>query len=1186
MKKFLTILLSILSVIVLACGLAACGGGGTEGEKPGGDQTATEYNVTFNYNYENSPAVTVLKTKDGKVQYIENPARTGYTFVKWCEDAEGETAFDDRTLTADITLYAKWDKNKENYTVTYKVGEEVYDTKEVVEGTEITVISYTTDVDKRFNGWMFNGKEYKAGDSVVVNSNITFTASISNLQSIIFVSGEDILKTVYLAKNETITLPTGAELSLEENFLGWVTSAGSNDLYFGGVEFTLDVSDDLIFYARYGGIYTLSFSLGYEGEGELPDDKSLINGTELTLPSAPEREGYRFDGWYDGTTVYSAEADYVMPASDVTLTAQWVKVYTVTFYYNFEGYDEAYLIVIVDENTRVAQPSNPSIDEHKFVNWYTSESLSATFRFTTRINSDTNIYAAWQHKYFTFTLTEDGEGYYVSHAGAPDFSGIPANSMLIIPKSYNRLPVVSLLPVSFSSDAYGHYIGSMGPLWKLFTINSSGLNSPFTSVLIPDTWTEIPDGAFGLCSTLKRVYFEDDTTITRIGMYVFHMCKALEEFDAPSTVTELGEGAFNNCSALVSMDLSGCTIEEIPYSAFRNCFDLREFKFPKNLKTIGDKAFNSAFIYRTGDMPYTNDAEMNEILENRPNLDKGTTYVDLVIPEGVTYVGMWAFANETAVNDMENDPADTYFDELPVNYNRWGTSGVTYFDFYYSHLKSVVIPSTVQYLGRGAFAWCENLESVEFKQGFGDTDLRDYMFYSTNLKSAVFPEGIVNIEKAAFMRSNVENVSIPSTVKYIGRRAFAYTSNLETVTFGKGIDLKLYYVGETASGNYVLVDSGAIFDHSGIKNIEIPASVDIIPQLMFQTCERLTTVTFEEGSVLTTIRPYAFMNSGLETIKLPETIKAIGAQAFANVQIRELNIPAGLSNGDLSTGTKGGDENRLGWYAFADNKKLEKITFAPDCQLEVLSFRVFQNCTALKEVVLSNNLRSVNGTYAKTAYDNPETKDVVEGTIWTSNAFDGCTALERITVPAGNPYIIAEGYALYSRTTTSGEYVNFDWYSQAEAAGGELNVKDGIVNIYEYLFSNNKHITKLYFPASVKVVGTAACREMTSLEEIVFAPGSQLEEIGNYTFGNITTYPKIVSDTGFESTNYNEPPIKTPLAKIVFTGTVPPKIGASIFVWSTENPDFAIYVPAEAVDAYKAAAGLSAYAQYIKAIED
>ena len=542
---------------------------------------------------------------------------------------------------------------------------------------------------------------------------------------------------------------------------------------------------------------------------------------------------------------------------------------------------------------------------------------------------------------------------------------------------------------------------------------------------------------------------------------------------------------------------------------------------------------------------------------------------------------MWAFANETGINDMVNEPNDTKYDELQVNYKRWGTGSVTYFDFYYSHLRSVVIPSTVEYLGRGAFAWCENLTSVEFKQGFKDKDLRDYMFYATALEEAVFPEGIKNIEKAAFMRcDNLTNVSIPSTVEYIGRRAFAYTSNLETVTFAKGINLKLYYIGEQANGNLVLVDSGAMFDHSGIKSIEIPASVDLLPQLMFQSCVRLTTVTFEEDSKLVNIRPYAFMNSGLTAIDLPETLEVIGAQAFANTQLREIYLPASLSNGDLSTGNAGGDANKLGWYAFADNSKLEKIEFDPNCQLEVLSFRVFQNCPMLTEVILSNNLRSVNGTLAKSAYDNPETKDVVEGTIWTSNAFVGCISLVTMTVPSGNPYLKVAGYALYSRVLPTDEFINLDWYSQAEVAGGEVTVEEGIVNIYEYVFSENRYITKLNFPASVKLVGIAACREMTSLVEVIFAEGSQLEEIGNYAFGNITTYPKIVSDTGFESTNYDEPPIKTPFVKIMFTALEAPKLGANIFVWSLENPNFAIYVPQEALQSYQT--GFAQFSRYLK----
>lgn len=66
-------------------------------------------------------------------------------------------------------------------------------------------------------------------------------------------------------------------------------------------------------------------------------DCSCEETTNITLPT-PTREGYIFKGWYkDATKVGDAGNTYAVtnPSSDVTLTAQWEKVYTVT--YNLNG---------------------------------------------------------------------------------------------------------------------------------------------------------------------------------------------------------------------------------------------------------------------------------------------------------------------------------------------------------------------------------------------------------------------------------------------------------------------------------------------------------------------------------------------------------------------------------------------------------------------------------------------------------------------------------------------------------------------------------------------------------------------------------------------------------------------------------------------------------------------------------
>ena len=79
----------------------------------------------------------------------EEPVKTGYTFKGWSD-----------TLTAipakDTTITAKWEINK--YTITYKVGNTVYETiKDVEYNTSITAITMQDKEGYTFIGWSYNG---------------------------------------------------------------------------------------------------------------------------------------------------------------------------------------------------------------------------------------------------------------------------------------------------------------------------------------------------------------------------------------------------------------------------------------------------------------------------------------------------------------------------------------------------------------------------------------------------------------------------------------------------------------------------------------------------------------------------------------------------------------------------------------------------------------------------------------------------------------------------------------------------------------------------------------------------------------------------------------------------------------------------------------------------------------------
>ena len=86
------------------------------------------------------------------------------------------------------------------------------------------------------------------------------------------------------------------------------------------------VTRDVTYTAQFRtiGKYTVSYDLA-GGESAKPDDAKYAVGSVVTAAGVPTRNGYVFEGWlvsYERKTV-NANGTFTMPATDVTLTAQW-----------------------------------------------------------------------------------------------------------------------------------------------------------------------------------------------------------------------------------------------------------------------------------------------------------------------------------------------------------------------------------------------------------------------------------------------------------------------------------------------------------------------------------------------------------------------------------------------------------------------------------------------------------------------------------------------------------------------------------------------------------------------------------------------------------------------------------------------------------------------------------------------
>ena len=185
---------------------------------------------------------------------------------------------------------------------------------------------------------------------------------------------------------------------------------------------------------------------------------------------------------------------------------------------------------------------------------------------------------------------------------------------------------------------------------------------------------------------------------------------------------------------------------------------------------------------------------------------EGKEIKDLVIPEGVTGIGDYAF---------------------------WGCDGLT----------SVTIPNSVTSIGYRAFSGCSDLISIKVDEANQTYDSRNncnaIIETETNelivgCKSTVIPNSVESIGDYAFHDcSGLTSVTIPNGVTSIGEDAFSYCSGLTSVVIGNSV---------TSIGWY------AFYDCSGLTSVTIGNSVTSIGESAFYNCDNLMEVYVLAGS--------------------------------------------------------------------------------------------------------------------------------------------------------------------------------------------------------------------------------------------------------------------------------------------------------------------------------------------------
>jgi uncharacterized repeat protein (TIGR02543 family) len=189
------------------------------------------------------------------------------------------------------------------------------------------------------------------------------------------------------------------------DFQGWFDAAEGGSLYTWPHTLTGDVT----MYARWQArVHTLTFDSN--GGSEIPPITEN-EGTAVTKPEDPTKDGYTFLGWFDAAEGGSL---YTWPhalSAGITMYAHWrageepePEQYTIAF--ESEG-GSAVAAITADAGTTVNQPANPEKGGFSFKGWYDAASGGTAYTWPHTLTANVTMRAQWTPQY---TLTFDSNG--------------------------------------------------------------------------------------------------------------------------------------------------------------------------------------------------------------------------------------------------------------------------------------------------------------------------------------------------------------------------------------------------------------------------------------------------------------------------------------------------------------------------------------------------------------------------------------------------------------------------------------------------------------------------------------------------------------------------------------------------------------------------------------------------------